>query len=234
MKPNSILIFAAGFGTRMGPITKTTPKPLIPVNGIPLIDHNLALVKDAGIQNIVVNLHHLADQLEHHLKPFHTVTRIIEPAILETGGGIKNALPTLGNAPVFTMNSDAIFTGDNPLETLAQAWDPDHMDGLLLMIPKQHALEYQGDGDFHLNQDAQLTRRGNDPSAAYVYTGVQIIKTELLETIQDTNFSINLLWNKLINNKSLYGEIHHGGWVDVGHPAGIKTAENLLNCVSDV
>lgn len=224
MQPESAMIFAAGFGTRMGTLTGTIPKPLVPVLGDPMIDHALGHLTNAGVQSIFVNTHHFADQLESHLSTHPSVTTIHEePHVLETGGGLKNALPLIGNKPVFTLNCDALWLGENPVTQLAKLWLPDEMDGLLLVLKHANALGYTGQGDFFLTDDCRLQRKGKP--APYIYSGVQIIKTDLLKDISKDCFSINLLWEKMIACDRLRGAVYESCWVDVGHPAGIEAAE---------
>jgi MurNAc alpha-1-phosphate uridylyltransferase len=225
MTVSSALIFAAGFGTRMGHLTKTTPKPMIQVAGKPLIDYAMDLITDSVIQNTVVNLHYFPEQLESHLAQYENVTTLREQGeILETGGGLKNALPLLGTDPVVTLNSDAVWTGKNPISLLMENWNPDEMDALMVLIPTQNAQEHRGVGDFHLDDQSRISWRGDAPSADYVFSGAQIIKTDLLETIPQASFSLHLLWEKMLAQKRIHGVIHHGGWVDVGRPEGIDVA----------
>ncbi|PIB26518.1 nucleotidyltransferase [Amylibacter kogurei] len=228
MKPDAAMIFAAGFGTRMGALTKSTPKPLIKISNKPLIDYALDLVNAADVKTTVVNLHYLPEQIERHLENTQVKTLREAPDILETGGGLKNALPILGNDPVFTLNSDAVWTGANPLTLLRDHWNPETMDGLLALIPLENAQEYAGAGDFFLDQHGSLRRRGTSKTAPFVFSGAQIIKTDMLQSINKTSFSLNILWDEMLKNNRLHGVVHHGGWVDVGHPNGIITAENEL------
>lgn len=232
MQPDTAMIFAAGFGTRMRHLTQNTPKPLVPVNGRPMIDHTLDVLLGAGIRSIFVNTHYFADQLENHLAGYRSVTCIREmPDILETGGGLKNALPKIGAAPVFTMNCDALWLGDNPVAALAKHWNPDKMDGLLMLLKRPDALGYNGHGDFFLGADNRLQRKGAKPSAPYVYSGLQIIKTERLTEIPETGFSIGQLWEKMLADNRLSGAIYDGAWVDVGYPEGIELAERKMTHV---
>ena len=227
MTPKAAMIFAAGFGTRMAPLTDHTPKPMLSVAGKPLINHSLDLLD--GITNIVVNTHYLADQLEHHLRNTPHVTCLREsPDILETGGGLKNALPLLGADPVLVLNSDAVFVGANPLPALLSHWNPSKMDALLTLVPITNTIEHTGAGDFFCGNDGQLSRRGENPAAPYVYTGVQILKTDRLAEIKQSAFSLNLLWDQMIAEGRAYGLIYDGKWVDVGRPAGITAAEKAL------
>ncbi|MEC3861599.1 nucleotidyltransferase family protein [Mesobacterium sp. TK19101] len=223
MSPNAILLFAAGFGTRMGPLTRTCPKPLIRVAGRPLIDHALALADDFGPLTRVANAHYHADQLAAHLADRDVALSHEAPEILETGGGLRKALPLLGQGPVFTLNTDAVWTGSNPLATLARAWQPDRMQALLLCVPLTSALGRDAPGDFHLGPDGRL-RRGGD----LVYTGAQILHTDLLQEVREPAFSLNVVWNKMAEQGGLFGVVHDGGWCDVGRPEGIALAEGLL------
>ena len=231
MSINSVLIFCAGFGTRMGEITKVTPKPMVPILNKPLIDYAIDISLNANIQNIVVNLHYLPEQIEDHLAKFKKIKIIREiPTILETGGGLKNALPMLGENPVITLNSDTVWIGSNPIKSLLKAWDPQEMDALLMLIPTDRAQAHQKSGDFYLDNTKRLTRRKGHTNAPYVYSGVQIIKTDLLGSINKKSFSINLLWDKILNNKKAFGIVYNGTWIDVGHPEGINVAtDKLLN-----
>jgi MurNAc alpha-1-phosphate uridylyltransferase len=226
MQPDTAMVFAAGFGTRMGDLTINTPKPLVTVLGKPMIDHTLGILTDANIHSIFVNTHYFADQLETHLAPRLSVTCIREePVVLETGGGLKNALPLIGESPVLTLNCDALWLGENPVLQLVKMWKPDKMDGLLLLIKCTNAIGYTGQGDFFLNDKNKLQWKGAQPKAPYVYSGVQIIKTDLLRAIKKNCFSISLLWEKMISSDRLGGMVYDGEWIDVGHPEGIKTAE---------
>ncbi len=226
MQPDAAMIFAAGFGTRMGDLTKNTPKPLVPVLGKPMIDHTLGILSDANIHSVFVNTHYFADQLEAHLKPCSSVTCIREePKVLETGGGLKNALSLIGSEPVITLNCDVLWQGGNPVKHLLEKWNPDEMDGLLLLIKTTEAKAYNGQGDFFLSESNRLQRNDAVPKAPYVYSGVQIIKTERLQKIKEDYFSINLLWKLMIASNRLSGVVYGGDWIDVGHPAGIKIAE---------
>lgn len=222
-QPTALMLFAAGFGTRMGALTQNQPKPLIRVLGAPLIDHALKLTDAISPDQIVINLHYLADMLVDHLRPHGSVVTTYEPDILETGGGLKAALPLLGNEPVYTLNPDAIWAGPNPLEILRVAWDPSRMDALLMCIPVDKTVGYMGHGDFKMDPNGRLCR-----GPGLVYGGAQIIKTDGLADISDRAFSLNLLWDKMLAKNRLYGVSYAGRWCDVGHPGGIDLAEKML------
>ena len=146
-----------------------------------------------------------------------------EPEILDTGGGLRAALPLLGPDPVFALNTDAVWSGPNPLRLLAEAWDPERMDALLLCVPVARAIGRKGGGDFTVGTDGRLSRGGDA-----VYTGAQIIRTDGLASVPEPVFSLNLLWNAMATENRLYGLPYPGQWCDVGHPEGITLAEDML------
>jgi MurNAc alpha-1-phosphate uridylyltransferase len=221
------MLFAAGFGTRMGALTATRPKPLIAVGGRTLIDHALEVADAAGVSRIVINLHYLPDQIQAYLSARKGLSFSVEAdRILDTGGGLRAALPLLGPGPVFTLNSDAVWTGANPLIELQGGWNAGRMQGLLLLLPKAQAVGHTG-GDFNMDATGRLVRaRG---SGTHVYLGAQILRTEGLSGVPDPVFSLNRLWDRLIAEDGLYGMVHQGGWCDVGQPEGIAMAEDLLS-----
>jgi MurNAc alpha-1-phosphate uridylyltransferase len=218
------MVFAAGFGTRMGALTAARPKPLIEVAGRALLDHALSLADGQGIARTVVNAHYLAPQVAAHLAGRAGVAvSVEEPDILDTGGGLRAALPLLGPGPVFTLNSDAIWTGPNPLATLRAAWDPARMDALALLVPPAAATGHDGPGDFLPDGAGRLTR-----GPGLVYSGAQIVDPARLAGIPGPVFSLNRLWDALIPEGRLCGVVHAGGWCDVGRPESIPLAERLL------
>jgi N-acetyl-alpha-D-muramate 1-phosphate uridylyltransferase len=223
--PFPLMIFAAGFGTRMGALTADRPKPLIPVAGKALIDHALDAAAGVGVGRIVVNTHYRAEQIAAHLSG--TGVRISHEAgdILETGGGLRKALPLLGSGPVAILNSDGIWTGANPLAELAAAWDGNRMETLLLLLPVDAVQGRISKGDFRLSE-GQLSRgRGGED---HVYIGASIIDPARLAGIEAPAFSLNRIWDQMITAGTAFGLVHQGGWCDVGHPDGIVAAERLL------
>ncbi|MDN5569460.1 MAG: nucleotidyltransferase family protein [Paracoccus sp. (in: a-proteobacteria)] len=223
MRP-PLMIFAAGLGTRMRPLTDYCPKPLVKVGDRALLDRALDLGRDAGCAPMVVNTHYLGDQIAAHLAGQDVAISPEPDTLLDTGGGLRQALPLLGDGPVMTLNPDVVWTGPNPLSALQSAWDGTRMDALLALIPIAQATARKGAGDFSMDPDARLTRKGD-----YVYAGAQIIRTDLLADIPDTAFSLNLLWDNLIAKGRAFGMVHHGGWCDVGYPAAIPMAQALLD-----
>lgn len=222
--PDALMLFAAGFGTRMGALTATRPKALIEVAGKPLLDHALEMADTAGVSHVVVNTHYLADQIGAHLSGRAGIAISHEtPEILETGGGLQHALPLFnGRDAVLTLNSDAIWTGENPLTSLLKSWDPRRMDALLTLVPPEQAGD-RGGGDFQLLPDGRLQR-----GAPFTYGGAQIIKTAAVARHPAGAFSMNAVWDRLIAQGTVHGVVHEGGWCDVGKPEGIAAAEALL------
>lgn len=225
--PQAVMLFAAGFGTRMGALTAAQPKPLIPVAGRALINHALALVEDAGVARKVANLHYKAEMMAAHLNGCDVALSYEQPDILETGGGLRHALPLLGDGPVLTMNTDAIWKGPNPLSLALQAWDAKRMDGLLVCVPPERALGHQGKGDFLMGADGHLQR-----GAGLIYGGVQIIRTESLAAIRQEAFSLNVVWDQMLAAGRLFGLTYPGQWCDVGRPEGIAVAERLIGAAN--
>jgi MurNAc alpha-1-phosphate uridylyltransferase len=225
--PFPLMLFAAGFGTRMKALTADRPKPLIPVAGHALIDHALDVAKAAEVGRIVVNTHYRADQMAAHLAGRGVTISHEADRILETGGGLKAALPLLGDGPVAILNSDGIWTGPNPLQTLASAWDGERMEALLLLLPLERTRAHGPKGDFRLDSKGRLSRGtgGED----HVYIGAQILKPDRLHAIPDDVFSLNQVWDQMIAAGTAFGVLHPGDWCDVGHPEGIAEAERLLH-----
>jgi len=223
--PDALMLFAAGFGTRMGALTAGMPKPLIKVAGRALIDHALDLADEAGIARKVANTHYCAGQIAAHLATRPDIALSYEPEILETGGGLRAALPLLGTGPVFTLNTDAVWTGPNPLQTLRNAWRPD-MGALLLLAPPSQTRGHTGPDDFTLSPAGRISWARGAPGL--IYLGAQIIDPDDLRKIPETAFSLHFLWNRLIAEGRAFGAIHPGGWCDVGRPEGIAIAETLL------
>jgi MurNAc alpha-1-phosphate uridylyltransferase len=227
------MVLAAGLGTRMRPLTDLLPKPLIPVAGKPLIDWTLDRFARAGVSRAVVNVHYRADQMEAHLKS-RTKPEVVvsdeRTLLLETGGGLKKARASLGEAPVFCTNTDAILVDDGvePCDALASAWRDDAMDALLLLAPIEKARGYDGAGDFGVGGDARpLWRKG--ASAPFVFTGLQIIRPALLDGAPDGPFSMRLLWDKAMAADRMRVIVHNGPWMHVGDPQGLALAEAFFD-----
>jgi MurNAc alpha-1-phosphate uridylyltransferase len=230
--PASAMVLAAGFGTRMGELTRTCPKPLLCINGRPMIDLALDLVADAGAEVAVVNLHYLGDQIREHLEG-RVVPEVLfseeQPEILDTGGGVVKALPLLRGGPFFTLNSDAIFAGPNPLSHLSGAWRPEDMDALLLLVARSRTHAYSRAGDFFLSTEGTApVRRGDSKTAPLVYSGTQIIAPSALNDAPEGPFSMNLIWDRLLTEGRLAAVVYPGDWVDVGTAEGLAAADQVL------
>ncbi|MEL7464243.1 MAG: nucleotidyltransferase family protein [Pseudomonadota bacterium] len=228
--PNTAMVLAAGFGTRMGALTADRPKPLLTVGGKTLLDRALDECAAAGVSRAVVNLHYLGDMIRKalHERVMPAIVFSEETEILETGGGVANASPLLGEAPFFTMNADAVWTGMRPLPQLSSDWR-DGIDALLLLAPVERAIGYTRAGDFFAGDDGGLTRRGDKARAPYVYTGAQIIRPEAFADAPDGAFSLNVIWDRLIAEGRIGAVVHDGEWVDVGTPDGLCLAERAVS-----
>ncbi len=224
MKLTHGMVLAAGLGTRMRPLTLDMPKPLIPVAGKALIDWNLEFLAEGGITNVVVNTSYLADQLEAHLGDRAALSREGAPP-LETGGGVKKALPLLGDGVFLTMNSDAILPGENPIAKLLDAWRDD-IDFLLLLVPRTSAIGWQGNGDF-VTDGARIRRPRDGEDAPYIFTGVELMHPRAFAQSPDGAFSLNTLWKQSDLARVGY-VLHDGPWLNVGDLAGLETAQNYF------
>lgn len=223
------MIFAAGLGTRMGELTRDRPKPLLEVLGRPLIDRTLDLAREAGVPRVVVNTHAHAAMLAAHLAKTAPDALIShESELLETGGGLRRALPLLAADTVFTLNTDVIWSRPNPLQLLLRAWDPARMDALLCLIPLEATRTHREHGDFSRAEDGSLERRGGAATAPFVYGGAQLIRTEAAAVFPEGHFSLNAIWDRLIEAGRLHGVVHPGPWIDVGRPEGLAEAETFL------
>lgn len=227
------MILAAGLGTRMRPITDTLPKPLVKVDGIALIDHLIAPLREAGVTDIVVNVHHLAHLMEQHLSSC-AMPRIHisdeRAALLDSGGGVKKALSHLGDEPFFILNADSFWIdGPQPnLDRMQAAWSPATTDMLLLVAPTSGSTGYDGRGDFFMDADGRLSRRGEKLVAPFVYAGVIITTSAFFRDTPDGPFSLNLLFNRAIESGRLRGLRLDGQWLHVGTPEAIALAEDTL------
>lgn len=228
------MVLAAGLGTRMRPLTDRVPKPLITLGGKPLLDHVLDRLAEAGIERAVVNVHHLADKIEAHLKvrtaPAITISDE-RGAILETGGGVLKALPFLGPGPFIVHNSDSVWIEHSRpnLGLSMEAWAPDCMAALLLLARRESSIGYAGRGDFHLDESQRLRRRGAGEETPYVFAGVSILKPQLFDGVAELAFSLNAIFDKAIAQNALYGVALDGTWMHVGTPEALMEAESHLN-----
>jgi N-acetyl-alpha-D-muramate 1-phosphate uridylyltransferase len=231
--PRNAMILAAGLGTRMRPLTDAMPKPLVAVGGKPLINHVLDRLAAVGVETAVVNVHHFADQIEQHLKPRRAPKIVISDeraTVLGTGGGAVKALPLLGDAPFFIVNSDTLWIdGVKPnLERLAAAFQPDQMDALLLLAPTTTSVGYAGRGDFAMAPDGKLRRRPERDVVPFVYAGIAIVSPALFTDAPDGAFALTQLFDRAIENERLYGLRLEGVWMHVGTPDAVTEAERAI------
>lgn len=232
-RPTAAFVLAAGLGSRMRPLTDTLPKPLVPLAGRPLIDHVLDRLADAGITNSVVNVHYLADKIEHHVRNRKAPRVAISDergVLLETGGGAVRALPLLGDAPFLIHNSDSVWIegATSNLGRLLDAWNEVRMDSLMLLAPTHTSLGYDGRGDFDLSDDGRLVRRGDAATAPYVFAGVSIIHPCMFKGEAERPFSLNRVWDRAIAAGRLYGITLDGLWMHVGTPEALKEANAAI------
>jgi MurNAc alpha-1-phosphate uridylyltransferase len=228
------MVLAAGLGTRMRPITATVPKPLVKVGGRALIDHALDRLGEAGVETVVVNVHHLADRVVDHLRVRRWPKVLISDErvqLLETGGGVVRALPRLGPEPFFLMNSDSFWIegpGSN-LAILAAAWNSAEMDALLMVAPTTAAIGYEGRGDFFMDGAGRLLPRPERQVAPFVYTGVAIVDpSEMFADAPEGPFPLTVLIDRVSQAGRLFGMRMDGTWFHVGTPGAIVEAERVL------
>jgi MurNAc alpha-1-phosphate uridylyltransferase len=233
MQIDRAMVLAAGLGKRMRPLTDTLPKPLVPVAGKALIDHVLDRLADAGVTKAVVNVHHMADAIEAHLKS-RTRPRIVisdeRGELLDTGGGVVKALPLLGEKPFFHVNSDTIWIeGVTPnLVRLAAMFDPARMDAVVLLAATAASIGYEGRGDFTMAPDGRLKRRLEREVVPFVYAGAAVLSPSLFADAPAGAFSLNRMFDRAIETGRLFGLRLEGTWMHVGTPAAIQAAEAAI------
>jgi MurNAc alpha-1-phosphate uridylyltransferase len=231
--PRRAMVLAAGLGTRMRPFNGEIPKPLVQVGGKALIDHVLERLAAAGVERAVVNVHHLADQIEQHLAGRRRPQIVISDErgmLLGTGGAIAKALPELGDAPFFLVNSDTIWIeGVKPnLARLAAAFAPARMDALLLLAPTATSIGYSGRGDFAMTAEGRLNRRGERAVVPFVYAGAAILTPALFAGAPAGAFSLTKLFDKAAEAGRLHGLRLEGVWMHVGTPEAVASAEAAI------
>lgn len=232
--PTTAMVLAAGLGTRMRPLTNDRPKAMVEVGGKALIDHMLDRLAAAGVTRAVVNLHAFADRLEAHLR-----ARPAPPALsfsderagaLETGGGLKKAIPLLGDGPVWVANIDSVWIerDASAMAALAGAWDPARMDVCLMLAPTAASLGFHDSGDVFLEADGRVRFKRPDERAPYVYVGVHITDPKIVAQGPDTAFSLLPIWRALAEQGRVFGVAPPGCWMHVGDPAALAAAEARL------
>jgi MurNAc alpha-1-phosphate uridylyltransferase len=226
--PRTAIVLAAGRGVRLRPITDTLPKPLVEIAGRTLLDHAIDRLELAGVERVVVNVHYRAAQIIAHLARRMSPTILISEeteAPLETGGGILNALPLLGDEPFYAVNADSLWLDGraSALHRLAGAWDPARTDAVMLLQRTVTAIGYETDGlgDFSLDQEDRPVRRREGEIVPYLYAGVQLISPILFRDATPGAFSVNRIWDRAIETGRLTGIVHDGEWYHVSTPESL-------------
>ncbi len=237
MNIDRAMVFAAGTGARMRPLTLEIPKPLIKIAGKPLIDYTLDMLSTAGVAEAVVNTHHKAMMIEEYLRARTSpqISISYEPELLETGGGVLHALGKLGNKPFFCCNTDTILLDEksNSLQKLMKKWDGEKMDMLLLLQPQEKAFGYAGNGDFFIGPDGKLPPLEKSRVSPFIFSGIQLISPQLFTREHPKGpFSLNYFYKSDIQPDGflnrIYGLVHDGGWLHIGTPEIIAEAEKIL------
>lgn len=232
-KLKTAMILAAGLGLRLRPITNKTPKPLVKVADRTLLDHTIDKLLAIGVKTAIINVHYLGDQIKQHLSKRTDLEIIFSSeadTLLETGGGIKNALEYFGDEPFFACNADVLWlNGPSPvLERMQDYWHDDQMDGLLMLHSTVEAYGYMGNGDFELDSVGRLSRKLEREVTPYLFTGVQILHPRIFGDTPFGAFSLNIIYDKLIKTNRLYGIINDGEWFHIGTPDGLDQAEKYM------
>lgn len=227
------MIMAAGFGTRMRPLTNTIPKPLVQVRGRALIDHVMDRLVAAGVRTIVVNIHYRGDQIKAHVEKRKDVEIIISDEtadLLDSGGGIYKALPHFKGEPFFHANADTVWVegANHAMPRLMAAWDPYAMDALMLLAPTVSTVCYDGRGDFMMDAEGKLSRVPEGRISPFVWMSMEILHPRLFDGAPGGKFSINPLWDKAIEKGRLYGQRLDGVWMHIDRPEAIKQSEEYL------
>jgi N-acetyl-alpha-D-muramate 1-phosphate uridylyltransferase len=225
------MVLAAGLGTRLRPVTDQRPKPLVEVAGKPLLDHAIDRLETIGVERVVVNLHYKGEMISTHLarRPRPRIDFSREETPLETGGGVKRALPLLGEA-FFVVNGDILWLdGLVPtLNRLARAFDAKNIDAILLLQRTITAIGYEGIGDYFLDPLGCPRRRGEREVAPYIFAGIQILHRRLFSGVDDTVFSLKRLYERAEDAGRLAAIVHDGAWFHVGTPEGLAITRARL------
>ena len=248
---NQAMVLAAGLGKRLYPLTLSTPKPLVLLNNRPVLDYIFSHLSKANITRCIVNTHHLSSHIDSYLKGYSsgagggamTIETSAESVLLETGGGITQALPFFQGNPFFSINGDIWWQDADEEENqnnrekkrlsaliqLKEQWDPNKMDALLLLIDPANAIGFSGKGDFFLTPTGQLSHRGSRESAPYIYGGVQLLHPRLFTGCHPVPFSMVELFKKAEHVGRLYGTVHGGLWGDMGSFHALSLINDFLS-----
>lgn len=226
------MVLAAGLGKRMRPLTNDRPKPLVELAGRCLLDRALDNLSGGGITRFVVNSHYKGEMIEAHLAGRSGIVLSPEDILLETGGGVKAALPQFCGNAFFVVNSDAVWRDgqESTIGRMAAHWDETAMDALLLLVAMEDVAGDMGDhpGDYHLEENGRARRRAAEETAPFLFGGIQILHPRLFEGAPEGAFSLNVLYNRAQEAGRLYGLRHEGEWYHVGSPAELAAAEAVF------
>ncbi|MGQ0534133.1 MAG: nucleotidyltransferase family protein [Caulobacteraceae bacterium] len=233
MIPHTAMVLAAGLGIRMRPLTNDRPKALVTVAGRALIDHVLDRLVAAGVQRAAVNVHAYADLLEAHVKRRADIEIVISDEraeLMETGGGVRQARPLLGDDPIIVCNIDSVWEEPHgsAIARLAQTFDRSKSRAILMLAAMDQCLGFEGAGDFFMDEHRVLSFRDALPHAPWAYTGVQIIDPRVVDEEPREPFGFMRIWRRLQNEGQLHGAPLGGYWMHVGDPEARAQAEARL------
>ena len=224
------MIFAAGLGTRMLPLTTKVPKPLIKINNKSILLNNIEKLVEASFENIVVNAYHLSDQIVSEVKDYYPrVKVVIENERLETGGGLLNAIKK-GlfdfKKDVLLMNGDIYWKNNNynSLNRIIKLWNPKEMDMFLCLKRKNQFFGYDGPGDFCLlDESYDYSRLDKSNDLLYVFTGLQIIRQKIIRNKKKKIFSMKELIVDSLKKKKLFGYSDENDWFHISTSKDLKS-----------
>jgi MurNAc alpha-1-phosphate uridylyltransferase len=230
--PRTAMVLAAGLGTRLRPVTESIPKPLIEINGRTLLDHAINRLALVGVERVVVNVHYkaamVAAQLARRDHPRIEISH--EPELLDTGGGVAQALPLLGDV-FFVVNSDVFWLDgrDRALQRLAAAFDPERMDAILLLQRTETAVGYEGNGDYLIDASGCPHRCSEREVAPFLFAGLQLLHRCAFAGISDRVFSLVRLFDRAQEAGRLQTIVHDGEWYHIGTPQGLAATRERLS-----
>jgi MurNAc alpha-1-phosphate uridylyltransferase len=230
--PRTAMVLAAGLGTRLRPVTDTIPKPLIEINGRTLLDHAIDRLALVGVERVVVNVHYkaamVAAQLARRDHPRIEISH--ETELLDTGGGVARALPSLDDV-FFVVNSDLLWLDgqDRTLQRLATAFDPERMDAILLLQRTVTAVGYEGSGDYLIDASGYPHRRGEREIAPFLFAGLQLLHSRAFAGISDRVFSLVRIFDRAEEAGRLQAIVHDGEWYHIGTPQGLAATRERLS-----
>ena len=207
MKINKAMILAAGLGTRMNPLTLNIPKPLIKIGKHSLLERSINLLIEYGVKELVINVHHLADQIENFIKNKNLKIKIIisdeRNELLDTGGGIYKGTESFSDEPFIVVNPDTVWTDDyvqeiNSLEKLYR----ENKKTSLLLVDKFLSFDNSFKGDFNIDKENNISRNNVNQ---FIFTGIQILNRKIFQNTKKNIFSMNDIWNNLISEKNILG-----------------------------